>query len=293
MRPSASGVRYLISAAAARGARGVVTGASVLSPQVSMTALVARHFGLPSRIVLGATNLSSALRHPNVAIAALAGAEFHFAPVAYNPALQRSVAELGAELGDWYRLPYAITTPEGAPAEEVEAFHAISAAQVANLPPEVESITMTAGSCNSCVSVLYGVARYRPESLRRVTLLGVGPTRLAWIENRLTALESVSGLSIRSQFRRRYHHGPAPESSPSAPWELEHFDLHSTRFAAYQDRMPFALDGIDFHPTYEGKALSYMDRRRSRFPGWWAGSGADLFWIVGSAPSPAAIERFL
>jgi hypothetical protein len=52
--------------------------------------------------------------------------------------------------------------------------------------------------------------------------------------------------------------------------------------------MPYSLDGIDFHPTYEGKALTYMQRHREEF-GWWWDDDKALFWIVGSAPTAAAM----
>jgi hypothetical protein len=209
--------------------------------------------------------------------------------VAYNPALQRAVAQCAArpEFQGWYRLSYGITTPDESPAVDVEAFHAVGAAQVANIPPGVRTLVMTAGSCNSCSSVLYGIALHRPESLERVVLLGVGPTRLDWIENRLRAIEDASGVPIAPLFRRVYHHQPElePEVPASAPYLIEHFNLHSTKFSSYQDRMPFSLSGIDFHPTYEGKAMAYMQRRRTRFSWWWESADDALFWIVGSAPA--------
>lgn len=286
---------WLIDRARRAGAPGIVTGASVLSPQVSMTALVARHFGLPCVVVLGATKPASAIKHENVAIAAAAGAEFVYAPVAYNPALQRSVERLQVEqLPEWYRLCYGITTPGAADDAEIEAFHRLGAAQVANLPDEVSTLVMTAGSCNSCASVLYGIALHRPK-LERVVLLGIGPTRLGWLDDRLAAIERASAVAIRPLFARRYHDDPDIEqghlAGPGAPYRLEHWNLHTTKFAAYADRMPWTADGIEMHPTYEGKALAYMNRYRSRFA-WWHEAERDVaFWIVGSAPSRAAMPE--
>lgn len=279
------------------GHAGLLTGASVLSPQLSMAALVARHYGLPSTMVVGATNPESAVKHENVAIAAQAGAEFVFAPVAYNPALQRTVADLYelARYRDCFRLCYGITTPEAAPAEHVEAFHRVGARQAENVPEDVRTIVMRAGSCNSCVSVLYGLALAPPAALERVVLLGIGPTRLQWIEDRLALIEQASGVDIRGRWRRLYHHHAELEAEHQTDGELvlEHYDLHSTKYAAYADRMPFVLDGIEFHPTYEGKILSYMaghGRTLGDEFGWfWDAAGDVLFWIVGSAPSRAAM----
>jgi 1-aminocyclopropane-1-carboxylate deaminase/D-cysteine desulfhydrase-like pyridoxal-dependent ACC family enzyme len=256
-------------------APGILTGASVRSPQVSMAALVAREHRMECVVVLGATRGASALKHENVAIAHRAGAEFIFNPVAYNPALQRAVAELAKrpEFAGWYRLHYGITTPDTASPEEVEAFHAVGAAQVANVPgTTVRTLVMTAGSCNSCVSVLYGIHRHRPPALERVVLIGVGPNREQWTADRLGAIEKATGETL------------------DLP-RIERHDLHTTKFATYQDRMPFTLDGITFHPTYEGKALTYMQLRRDTFDWWWEPDGTALFWIVGSEPTAAAMAE--
>lgn len=277
----------------------ILTGASVLSPQVSMTALVARHYRIPSTIILGATSPETCTRHENVAIAARAGAEFRFNPVGFNPALQRAVRDLHAapEFVDAYRLCYGITTPDNEGPEAVKRFHAWGALQTANIPAGVKTLVMTAGSCNSCVSVLYGLALHRPKNLERIVLLGVGPTRLQWIEDRLAALEQAMDdqFVLRDLFRRRYHHHAALEAEhqTDGPLLIEHYDLHSTGYATYQDKMPWSLDGIDFHPTYEGKALRYMMERQGEFGWFWDAADDVLFWIVGSAPSLRAMSDAL
>lgn len=287
------------AAALPRKYRGVLTGASVLSPQLSMAALVARHYQLPSTMVVGATNPKSCVKHENVAIAALAGAQFIFAPVAYNPALQRTVAELHAleKYRRGYRLCYGITTPEASTPGDVYAFHAVGALQTANIPPGARTLVMTAGSCNSCVSVLFGLATRR-TNIERVVLLGIGPTRLAFIEERLRLIEKAGFDSpLRSLYRRLYHQHPQLEAEHQSDGRilLEHYDLHTTKFAAYSDRMPWSQDGIDFHPTYEGKAMTWLHADKSGGE-WLIGSRDEsvLFWIVGSAPSRAAMtEAFI
>ena len=55
---------------------GVIGAGSVKSPQHCMTAIVAKHLGMQSFHVLGATTPASCLKHDSVAIAAAAGAEF-------------------------------------------------------------------------------------------------------------------------------------------------------------------------------------------------------------------------
>ncbi len=272
--------------------KGIVTGASVLSPQISMSSLVARHYGLDITIVLGATKPETAPRHENVAIARAAGASFRYIPVGYNPALQKAVRDAQAEPAyrDYYRLCYGITTPEDAVAAEVEAFHAIGAPQVANVPNGVRTLVMTAGSCNSAASVLYGVARHAPPELARVVLLGIGPTRLHWLRKRIEQIEHVSGLRIWDNFTHRYHHHPEL-SRGNGPILLEHYDLHATQWTSYQQRRRWHQDGIDFHPTYEGKAMAYLHEKQPR---WWAHADGDvLMWIVGSDVSRAVMRPVL
>lgn len=278
---------WLTDRARAHGAVGVLTGASVLSPQVSMAALVARHYDLPCTIVLGATTPDTSMRHENVRIAALAGADFVFNPVGFNPALQRAVRSLHLSRPDWYRLPYGISTEDEAADADVAAFHTVGSHQAANVPLEARTVVMTAGSCNSCVSVLYGLS-LNPNNVERVVLLGVGPTRLAWIEKRLAQIAP----SLPARYRRLYHHHPDLEHEHQTDGRvlLEHYDLHSTGFATYQDRMPFTADGIELHPTYEGKALTYMQQRPGLFDWFWDADGDVLFWIVGSAPSLRAMQ---
>jgi hypothetical protein len=132
----------------AKGGNGwMVTGASVKSPQLSMGTAVARHFGMRSRLVVGATNPKSGIKRENVLVAAWLGAEFDIIPVAYNPQLQQRVRKhLGVLPGAWH-LEYGISVEhKTAPPETLEAFHRVGAAQVANIPPEVESLVLPAGS---------------------------------------------------------------------------------------------------------------------------------------------------
>lgn len=279
------------------GSEGLVTAASVLSPQVSMAALVAKHFQMSALIVLGGTKPRTCVKHENVAIAAMAGASFAYAPVGYNPTLQKQVDTMMKEraLKGFFRLHYGITTPSSCPDSDVEAFHSVGARQAANIPSDVETLVMPAGSCNSCTSVLLGIARTPPKSLKRVILLGIGPTRLRWIAGRLEQIRRVTGEDVMKLFRHKYHNHPdeEPHSGRASQYDLEHYDLHSTGYVSYAQGMPFKLDGIRFHPTYEGKCLTFMRENAGRFTDWWKGGGKTLFWIVGSKPTATAMRDHL
>jgi len=58
----------------AGGQRGLISGASVRSPQLSMGTAVANHFGLPSTHVIGHTTPEASIKHPDVAMATLMAA---------------------------------------------------------------------------------------------------------------------------------------------------------------------------------------------------------------------------
>jgi hypothetical protein len=277
------------------GARGIITAASVHSPQISMAALVGRHYGLPVTVVLGATKPSTSVRHENVRIAQRAGAHFIYTPVGYNPALQAACDRLAAlpHHRGWYRLHYGITTPPSDEPWEVHAFHSVGARQAVNIPPQVRTIVITAGSCNSVTSLLLGIARYGAGALSRVVLVGIGPNRVQWLARRLAVIEGHTGLEIRKLFTWRLDGGSLPElAGCSGPVLLEHHDLHSAGWVRYADRRPWRQDGIDFHPTYEGKAMTWLDETK---PFWWerAADGTVLFWIVGSEPKESAMEDYL
>lgn len=271
---------------------GIITGASVLSPQLSMAALVGAHYRLPVTIILGATRPDTCAKHENVAIAQAAGARTLFTPVGFNPALQRAVAQhhARATYRRHYRLCYGITTADDADPRQIEAFHAVGARQTANIPADIRTLVIPAGSCNSAVSVLYGIARQPPPRLDRIVLVGIGPNRLEWIRRRLDAIRQATGLDAWGTFTRRFHHNPDANGG-IGPILLEHYDLHSTGWTRYQDRRRWSQDGIAFHPTYEGKVMAYL---AERLPAWWARANYDvLFWIVASSGTRAAMAPVL
>ena len=275
--------------------KGVITGASILSPQLSMSSLVAKHYDLPMVIILGGTKPETSIRAENVYISAEAGAQFFYTPVAYNPAIQHNVKKIQEErYPDYYKVCYGITTPEDSTSAGITAFHEVGAYQVQNLPEHIKTLAIPMGSANSCVSVLYGIAKYKPASLERVILFGIGPTRLDHIEYRLRKIEEETGVEILNLFRRKYHHNRDAENEYQTDGKitLEHFNLHATKYSSYTDKMPYSLrDGsISFHPTYEGKCLSYMDSNPGLFEWYHNPDGTAAFWIVGSEPSRKVLE---
>lgn len=268
---------YLVATAVEAGATEIITAASVRSPQISMTSVVGGAFGLPVNVILGATGPESSLRYPNVRIAAVAGAMFHFVKVGYNPYLQSRAREMRDARPGAYLVNYGITTEADATPSDIEAFHAVGAAQVANLP-NVETLVMPCGSANTTVSALYGLGSIgAPATLGRVVLVGIGPNREEWIDRRLEAISEAWGHAIKR------------------PFSVEVVDLHTAGVVRYDESVPWSSDGIDFHPTYEGKVMRWLDSPHGRrtVPGWHRRDGSTCLWVVGSAPDPRVMEAAL
>lgn len=234
----------------------VVSAASVMSPQSAMAAVVAEQLGLDCEIIVGATTPEKAVKHKSISLAVQAGATVRCVPVAYNTYLQKAASDAAQAPGVW-RLPYGITTPADAPLEDIEAFLQVGAAQTANLPDEVETLVIPFGSANTACGVLYGLHDHRPAALREVVLMEIGPDRREWATSRL---ESVGRAMV-------------PDGV-----DLTFITLHEV-WATYGDKMPETMEGIVFHPTYEGKMIRWLNCVQPEF--WMRRDGTTLFWIVG------------
>lgn len=246
--------QHLIGKGKVAGKTRVISAASVLSPQNAMAAVTAKSLGMRCTVILGGTSPATAFRHRAVQIARDSGAEFEFIPVGYNPALQKAAADRHREDPDSYWLRYGITTPTDASVSDLADFHLTAGKQVVNLPEEVTTLVLPFGSGNTGAGVLYGLFLTPHPNLEKIVLMAIGPDRQQWLAERLGRLGAKVDV-----------------------W-LERVDLHGT-FAKYGDKMPETLDGIELHPTYEGKIARYLNMRQ---PEWWTRrDGTTCLWIVG------------
>lgn len=245
------------------GKTHVLSGASIQSPQLLMSAIVGAHYGLPSRLVVY-SKPSTLLRHPSPRISAGFGATFEYVKGPYNPIIQRRVSEL--EKPTSLVVHYGITIDHTKPntAHFVEEFHNVGARQVENIPDEVETIIMPTGSCNSICSLLLGLSR-NSKNVKRVIAMEIGPDKRDWLKSRLRVL----GVDM-----------------DNLPFRVKYVTLHGN-YTQYSDKMPEKLDDINFHPTYEGKMIRWI-RENGGLPS----DGKHLFWIVGGEPRPEAMEPF-
>ena len=277
---------------------GIISGTSVKSPQLPMGSAVATHFNLDSCHVIGATKPAIAHKHENVSMATWFGARFFINPnIAYNPVLQRRVKDIlehAPEVRDYFYLEYGITVDHKLNSKKrVEAFHKLGSEQVKNISDDIETLIIPSGSCNSCTSILYGLARFQPKNLKDVYLIGIGPNKIDFIEERLDIIEKVSGVYTKP-FKRNYVHSKDKQgiydpnffssfvsdiSNNKYSFNLHHHDLHTTGYVDYQDEMPYNYHGIELHPTYEGKVITYVKEKIPQIL-----NDKTMFWIVGSKP---------
>jgi 1-aminocyclopropane-1-carboxylate deaminase/D-cysteine desulfhydrase-like pyridoxal-dependent ACC family enzyme len=241
----------------------ILTGASIQSPQLSMSAIVGRHYSLPAREVVY-SKPKTVLTHTNPRIAAGFGAVFEYAAGPYNPIIQRKVEDLRQERS--LVVEYGISMSRDLhPIEDVYKFHLVGAHQTINTPPEVKSLIVPAGSCNSLCSILVGLAE-NAHNLERLITLGIGPDKKEWLKDRLQAM----GVSM------------------DYPFQWHHYSLHDTKYASYSQAFKnINFDGIEFHPTYEAKMWKWL-QEKANLPQ----DDSYGFWIVGSAPKLQVIEKF-
>jgi 1-aminocyclopropane-1-carboxylate deaminase/D-cysteine desulfhydrase-like pyridoxal-dependent ACC family enzyme len=258
---------WLLSRAAIAGAKTIVSGSSVKSPQISMGAIVARQFGMDFLQVVGATKPDTAMQHENVRIGAAAGAKFFINKVAYNPGLQKTVDLIVAKDSTKVKLDYGISIPKHADPSLIRSFHTVGGGQTKNIPPEVETLIVPMGSANSAVSILFGLWLYKPANLKKVILAVIGPNKFDFLKQRLDAMGALDVLD---------------------DYTIEFWDIQGEKYALYEDEMPASYEGIEFHPTYEGKIWHYMEEKHPQemVP-------STLFWIVGSKPYFKNMADFL
>lgn len=295
------------------GSPDIIHGTVVGSPQSPMATAVSRHFGGETITVLGATKPETAIKHDMVAMSAWFGSKFDIVGSGYNSTIQPRAKQLTKESSKKpFYLEYGITTDhkiETNDALRICNFHGVGAHQVKNIPQNVSRLIIPAGSCNSCMSVLLGLALYPQEHVKEVHLIGIGPNRIRWMEERLRLIKSVDPVLFRKldTFDRMYT--DSPELMPGAEektrhtnklwgrkeqvqeqvekpsFTVTHYDLHTTNWVRYNDLMPNQFGGVDLHPRYEGKVLQYLKEKLPHLI-----NEESMFWIVGSKPTVEAMK---
>ena len=255
---------------------GIVSGSVVGSPQHPFISSICKHYGIGCLIVTGSKNHQE---HKNMQLAKQMGAAFHVAKVTYSRALQSIAFKLRERIPNHQVLETNITVDEkyNTP-ERIEAFHNIGAYQVTNIPAEVTTLIIPCGSCNSVVSILYGLATI-PNNVTKVVLMGIGNNgsfNLQYVPKRLQVISKVTDKQVAS------HYDWSLIGGPTGNVKIEHHNLNGTGFCSYDDWMPYVVDDIEMHPRYEGKIFNYMKQNTDIFKQYF--NKKTLFWIVGNEP---------
>ena len=114
------------------------------------------------------------------------------------------------------------------------------------------------------------------------------------MEERLEIISKISGINSNS-YSRKYHDTPDKqkkynnqEKTKSSKFTVHHYDLHKTKYVDYQDEMPWEHNGIELHPTYEGKVMTYVNEKLPFLM-----NEKTMFWIVGSKPDKQKMYKLL
>jgi hypothetical protein len=231
---------------------GVASGAVTGSPQLPMVAACAKHYEMKCVQFTGAKK--------NMALAgARLGAETILVNPGYGPLLNKRAQEEAVKRG-WLRIETNITVTTSD--AEIEAFHRVGSEQVRNLPDDMETLIIPAGSRNSAVSILYGLHRYPPKSLKRIILMHINKN-LEKHEKEMWERLKACGVHKNG-------------------YDITTFDVFANGYTNYEKLMPFTYHGLRCHSRYEGKCMNFIRDNPSAFRPYL--NDKTLFWIVGSEP---------
>jgi hypothetical protein len=253
---------------------GVVSGAVSGSPQHPMVTFVAKQMGLESIIVTGVGDIS---KYPYLVMAERLGATFVNTNIGYAKALNSKAAKIAEQNPQLFHLETNITMDEklNSPAR-LSGFHDVGGLQVMNIPDEVETLLIPAGSCNSATSILHGLAKYGAKNIKQIYLFGIGnygSSKPSYIRDRLSYMQKANKLDYSIFQFEELDEAPAPI-------KVNRFDINGSGYARYEDLMPATYEGIVFHPRYEGKIWNYIQSKGLTE----LLNDKTLFWVVGSEP---------
>jgi len=146
-------------------------------------------------------------------------------------------------------------------------------------------LVIPAGSCNSAVSILFGISKYRDmfPNLNEVFMLGIGPDKTDLIESKLNFLKQKTGVETKKFSQGRGLNNIKVEGGAIT---LNLDSLHESGFASYGDEMKFNFGSVSLHPTYEGKMMTYLYKNAPEYI-----QPDNMFWVVGCKTEVSALRE--
>lgn len=226
------------------GTNRLISCCSIHSPQAPITAATAKAYGMECMILYGGTTKAKLQESPMPRLCLKYGATVALATKSGRHNVLYAKARELERPGDFI-VQYGINL-----AGHSDVLLGAVAAQVENIPDEIENLVMTCGSGITASGVMIGLKLHR-KKVGNVHLVATAPDRRDSIHARLA------------------EHG--------ADRDFHYHDLFHTPGFAYEKPVTATWGGIRLHPNYEAKTMR-----------WFASSGLDphktLFWIVGAAP---------
>ena len=227
---------------------GVISCCSIHSPQAPITAATARYFHMPCFIYYGGTSKETLLQLPMPQLCLKYGANIKIAAKSGRHNILYSKARKIAQELHYFTVEYGINLN----GHSDVLFGAVSR-QVENIPNELDNLVITCGSGITSTGVLLGLAKYG-KKVKNIHLVATAPDRRRFIT------DNVSHFGVKAKF--------------------EYHDLFHRKGFVYEKGLKAIFGGIQFHPNYEAKTLSWLMNE----------SGIDyqnektLLWVVGSEP---------
>lgn len=261
-----SKLRQLVYLITTSGKKRVISGCVTGSPQNVMVAAVCKELGYEALLVTPSLEFD---KYPMLKLAKSYGFEFLYSKIGYAKALEGVCFKTAGDEDFVVEANISRSEKRNTP-EQIREFHEVGAQQTKNIPPHITRLIVPCGSCNSVVSVLYGLYLY-PNNVQEVVLMGIGNNGSKNINYITDRLETVS-----SRARGLYSWGDEKDKI-----KFKYHNLNGSGYCKYEDLMPYNYDGIVFHPRYEGKIMNYIFEKELNKVYF---NDDTLFWIVGSEP---------
>lgn len=229
--------------------KGVITGASLSSPQNVIVSCVANYLKIPCICLYGGAKESS-LQMPMPMLCKKYGAEIIVAKSGRHNVIYSMANELSQERG-YQIIEYGMNAQDN-----IEAFYDANANQVQNIPDELDNLVVTCGSGITSTGIIYGLTKYR-KKVKNLILVGTAPNREKKIQERLSLLG----------------HPPAV---------FQYVDLFSQKGFSYDKREHSIIRmkdySLELHPNYEAKVNNWIVNHID------PGKEKTLLWVVGVEP---------